>query len=512
MPGIIIKKVAVLFLISLGLALSGCTDLSIENEVDTLSGDFFQSDEDYIQFSAPAYITLRQLTNSNSLLALQEISSDEMCIPTRGNEWYDGGQWLRLHRHKWYPEDQTISSTWVFLYDGINTCNRLMKALEELGGENGNRFIGELRALRGLFYFWLLDLFGNVPIVTSYNQFQMPETSTRVELYDFILKELREIKSNLSKETAETYGRINYYVVQALFAQLYLNQEIYTGTSNWPEVINHCDEIIESGQYDLDPDYFAVFESENASSQEIIFSIPYDSENAPGLNIGMMTLHPANKRTYQLISEPWNGWCTIADFFHSYDNSDLRKGEGNSRGSFIYGQQFTIEGDTLYDDTSNLHLPYYDPDGLAVFLTPEIRSLDSAYRQDGARVGKYEIKANSDLNMGNDFPVFRYARVLLMKAEALWRQGQSQDALNLVNQVRRRAGLSDLQNLDQNEFIDELGREFFMEAHRRTDLIRFGRFANAWWEKPESAHCMTIFPIPQDQLIEQPKLIQNPCY
>lgn len=506
------KKILLPALISFGIILPGCFDLNVENDVDILTEDFFKTEEEYVQFISPAYIHLRLLTGSNSFLALQEISTDEICIPTRGNEWSDGGEWLRLHRHHWTANDFSISSTWHLLYDGVNTCNRLIQSLEELQTSDRHRFIAELRALRGLYYLWLLDLFGNVPIVTSYRQFQMPETSARKELFTFINNELMEVKADLSKDIGVNYGRINYYVIEAMLAQLFLNAEVYSGTANWQQVITHCDEIIQSGHFQLDPDYFAVFDAGNDDSKEIIFAIPYDSDYASGFNISMMTLHPANRQTYQLISEPWNGWCTLMDFFKSYDENDLRKGDGNSKGSFIYGQQFTNDGDTLYDDTSNLHLPYYDPDGLSVNLTPEIRSLDSAYRQDGARVGKFEILMNSDINMDNDFPVFRFARVLMMKAEALWRLGQVSEALTLVNEIRTRAGLVQLQDLDDNEFIAELGREFFMEAQRRTDLIRFGKFTDVWWEKPGSADCMKIYPIPLDQIIEQPNLIQNPCY
>jgi hypothetical protein len=114
--------------------------------------------------------------------------------------------------------------------------------------------------------------------------------------------------------------------------------------------------------------------------------------------------------------------------------------------------------------------------------------------------------------MKNDFPVFRFAKVLMMKAEALWRLGRDAEALGLINLIRKRANLPDLVLLNDDIWIQELGREFFMEAHRRTDLIRFGQFQKSWWEKPASEDCKELFPIPQSQFEAGSNLKQNPCY
>ena len=224
----------------------------------------------------------------------------------------------------------------------------------------------------------------------------------------------------------------------------------------------------------------------------------------------MSTLHEASQKTFNLVSQPWNGWCTLSDFFATYEDQDIRKGDGISRGSFLYGQQYDFDGDTLLEDTTRSVSPI-DPEGLPLVYTPMIRSLDSAYSQDGARVNKFEIAVGSSQDMNNDFPVYRYARVLLMKAEALWRLGRTGEALILFNQIRERSGLSRVDQLNDDIWIAELGREFFMEGHRRTDLIRFGKFEDSWWEKPASEACKSIFPIPQSQL-EMANLNQNPCY
>jgi len=491
---------------------NACTDLEIKNNVDLLSEDFFQSDEDYVRFISPAYINLRSFANINSILALQEISSDEMCVPVRGNDWYEGGHWLRLHRHQWAPEDPSVTNTWNFLFQGVNECNRLLKLLEELDPSTAVIYSAELRGLRAIYYLWLMDLYGNVPLITSYDQVQSPTNASRKDLFNFIIFELNETKDDLSKTVSPiTYGRVNYFVAETALASIHLNAETYTGTPNWAQVILHCDKIIQSNQYQLELDYFQCFIENNTDSKEIIFAIPYEDYNAPGFNLSMFTLNAASQKTFNLKSQPWNGWCTLSDFFATYEDQDVRKGDGVSKGSFLYGQQYDINGDTLLEDSSGISAPI-DPDGLPLDYTPSIRSLDSAYSQDGARISKFEIAAGSSQDMNNDFPLYRYAQILLMKAEALWRLGRTNEALTLFNQIRQRSGLNAIDQLDEDIWIEELGREFFMEGHRRTDLIRFSKFKNEWWEKPASEECKNIFPIPRSQLEAGSNLNQNPCY
>jgi hypothetical protein len=136
-----------------------------------------------------------------------------------------------------------------------------------------------------------------------------------------------------------------------------------------------------------------------------------------------------------------------------------------------------------------------------------------ALRQAGARVGKFEFELGATPDLSNDFPVFRYADVLLMKAEVLLRTGNAGGALTLVNQIRDRAGVADFTSLDLDQLLAERGRELFSEVHRRTDLIRFGKYNAAWWEKPvdPSTH-VNILPIPRAQLDANPNLRQNPGY
>ena len=191
----------------------------------------------------------------------------------------------------------------------------------------------------------------------------------------------------------------------------------------------------------------------------------------------------------------WNGCAAVEDHYNTFTNDDHRK-QG-----FIVGPQFTSTGQPLFDETA----------GKPLVINPKIPALimDGSYtfeqiRMSGARIGKFEIAAGTDENLDNDFPLFRYADILLMGAEAKIRQGKNGD--NLVNQVRQRAGVSAWTGTTLDMILAERGREMFAEGHRRQDLIRFKKFNNAWWAKPASAPERNLFPIPQWAIDANPNL------
>jgi starch-binding outer membrane protein, SusD/RagB family len=153
-----------------------------------------------------------------------------------------------------------------------------------------------------------------------------------------------------------------------------------------------------------------------------------------------------------------------------------------------------------------------DPDGAVVNFTPAINDINNAYRQAGARIHKWKYELGATESLNNDFAIFRYADIILMQAEARLRLGDNVVALSLVNQVRTRAGLSTWVSLTLSDLLAERGRELFAEAWRRQDLIRFGVFNDAWWEKAASSSHLQIFPIPLIQMQWNPNLTQNPGY
>ncbi len=497
-----------------------CTNLDEELFSEVTADNFFQTEEELISALGAAYTSLYGYMGTTSLYAAQEVSSDALVVPTRGPDWGDGGHWVRLHQHLWTPEDPTVNTTWNFLFGGVNNCNRLIFQFEELQNPLTDPFIGELKALRAIYYLWLLDLYGNVPIVTSFADADpTPANNTRSEVFTFIESELTSALGSVSANVdGTTYGRVNQMVVQMALAKLYLNAEVYTGTPQWSKTVTACNAIINSGNFSLEANYFANFNLDNQGSSEFIFAIPYDAVFAGGFNIVMQSLSYINQQTYNLAAQPWNGWCTVEAFYNSYEDNDLRKGKPNTedgpstvRSNFLIGPQWDVSGKVRLEDAG---FEATDLDGAPYTFRAQINEIAPvAWREAGARIAKFEFEIGGQPNMSNDFPVYRYTDVLLMKAEALWRQNPGDaEALDLVNQVRARAGVSDFTELTAENLLAERGREMFVECHRRSDQIRFGVFDDEWWAKPASPMGRDLFPIPRNQIDANPNLNQNPGY
>ncbi len=484
---------------------SSCTDLD-EELFDTVTPDnFFQSDEEFISALGGAYTSLYGYGGGGPFI-LQEVASDAMVVPTRGQDWDDGGHWRRLHTHTYQPDDPEINGAWNFAFGGVNTCNRLIFQFESLNATGAEAFVAELEALRGFYYYLLLDLFGNVPIVTEFDvpaDFA-PSNSSRAEVFNFVESEIQRTLPLLTDVVGgEAYGRMNQMTAQMLLAKLYLNAEIYTGTPRLADALTAVDAIINSGNYSLAANYYDNFVVDNAASPEFIFAIPYDEVFATGFNLVARTLHYGSQATFNLTFQPWNGFCSLQEFVELYSDDDIR------RQNFILGPQFALDGSRIIDSGAEGD----DPDGPPLTFTAEINELGpQALRQAGARIGKYEFGIGSRENMSNDFPVFRYSDVLLIKAEILLRQGNQGEALALVNQIRARAGVADLAELTLDILLEERGREMFAEAFRRQDLIRFGKYNDAWRFKDPSPETVNIFPIPRSQTDANPNLTQNPGY
>jgi hypothetical protein len=447
-------------------------------------------------------------------MASNEVASDEIMIPQRGTDWFDGGVWLRQHRHEYNSEEGHLNESWNVLFGGVSTCNRLIAQFEELGNPATDPFIAELKVLRGYFYWQLMDMFGNVPIVTGFvDAVDDPATNSRQEVYDFLVNELEaEVPKLTQARDGSTYGRMNYWAGKMLLAKIYLNAEVYTGNEEWQKAADATKEIVDSGLFSLTNNYFENFNRNNSGSSEFVFAIPYDQVFATGFNLSQMTLHYNSQDTWNLEAQPWNGYCTLQEFYNSYEDDDIRKGEfGNQqvRGNFHAGPQFQPDGVTpIIDGGAD------DPGGPELVFTPEVNEhFPNTFRQAGARVGKFEFYQGGRPDMDNDFPVFRFADVLLMHAEALWRMNNGDsDALALVNQIRERANVETFDELDADNLLAERGREMFFENQRRTDLIRFDRYNDEWGFKPASDESKNIYPIPQRQIDANKNLVQNPGY
>jgi starch-binding outer membrane protein, SusD/RagB family len=445
--------------------------------------------------------------NHGGYFSIQEISTDEAVITQKGGDWFDGGIWLDMHKHTWGATNDGFNGTWGQTYNGIFQCNNLL-ANADITDPNK----AQLRMLRAYYYWRLLDTFGRVKLAVTPGV--DVAQSSRAAVYAFVVSELEAVKNQLPAGRPE-YSRASQGAANALLSRLYLNAKVYKGLANHdPADLNlaiaAADAVINSGVYDLDPNYAKVFAPDNVENIEHIMVVAFDEATGGGMNIAQMTLHYPSQLTYRLQQQPWNGYSTLEAFYNSYADGDERK-----LNNFVVGEQFDTNGNPILD----LAFDKNDPDGAPINYTPAINELaPNGSRQAGARLGKFSFKLGQSPDMDNDFPVLRYAEVLLNKAEALWRLNPGDAvALQLVNSIRARAKATPaFASLTEGNFLAERGRELFMESLRRTDLIRFGAWGNAWWAK--NAHSnpnLNVFPIPIQQInaSQEPfKLTQNPGY
>lgn len=522
------------------LYFTACTNLNQHVYSVVPNADFWQTPAQIAAGIAPAYAALTAIPDGN-VYNLNEITTDEMIVPTRGSDWYDNNQWQQLWLHTWPDNHNIVNGAWGDIYNGIGRANFTLTTLNELPNKPNNlaEYNAELKTLRAYFYYQAMDLFGNVPIVTNFHTNPDSVTnSTRQQVYSFIES---EVKSNIDllpeNVDASTYGRVTKWMAFALLAKLYLNAGVYTSTPDWQGCIDACDSIIASGKYSLMPDYFDNFSVNNQNSTENIFVVPFDKVNIGGDNWEMQTLHYQNNVNFSMSGSPWNGFSSTAAFYNQFDTSSVYKRDGaevlrtfddQRTGQYLIGQQYAIP--YTYPPSSNVVV--LAPDSLRLTdlqtgklldFTPVVKQLSNpadTFRLAGVRNIKYFPEAGTSGNQSNDMVIFRYADILLMKAECELRLGTNlQDALNLVNQIRERAYGDASHNwtmsgLTLDNILAERARELAWEGWRRQDLIRFGHFgdprvpakgqdADAHWQ---------IFPIPTQQITANPNLKQNPGY
>ncbi len=359
--------------------------------------------------------------------------------------------------------------------------------------------MSELRTLRAFYHYVALDHFRNILIADKVGNTGASQ-KTPAETFAYIEKEIKESYPDLSDQVGgKFYGRVNKSVANMIMAKMYLNSQVYTGTPKWAEAKAECDVLINSGKYSLEANLFNNFTTNNVGSKENIFVVPFDASKRGGFNMSMRTLHYLSQLTYNLPQAPWNGFCTMTEFYNSFNEGDLRKN------MWIVGQQFTSGGQPLVDD------------GKPMIFTPEIPAFEMPAgptgRLAGARSRKYEIQRNGASNdQDNDLVIFRLGDAYLMRAEANLRSGNTADAIKDVNVIRARSSAKPITTLTLDGMLAERGWEMAWEYTRRQDLIRFGQFNKAWQFKDASPAFRNIFPIPATQIALNPNLKQNPGY
>ena len=425
---------------------------------------------------------------------LNSFSSDEQVIPHRTT-----GDWeldfARLYKHEWLPTDSFINNTWKWLYKSIFNANLAVNQLEKSNAEPSK--IAEAKVLRAFFYYLLIDDFGNVPFYTDNNITvdQIPQSS-RKEVYDFVVKELTENLETLSStKGGNYYGRFNKWAGYTLLAKVYLNAQVYTGTPEWEKCLAACDKVSEGGfslhsgaadaSSPLGNKYYELF-GDVLPDDETILSI-FVTANVVSRNI--FTIRSLNGPDANALfgTSGWNGTIVPKDFFLKYADQDIRKKQ------FRYGDQ-----------------------GGGVNYSIDVASLDNpgAAPQAGVRDTKfYPVTPMDGGGASNDFPIYRYADVLLMKAECNVRLGNPTAAKPFIDQIRQRAGLGILAaNPTLDDIYNERGFELNWEGHRRQDMIRFDKFSLANDFRGVSADYRKLFPIPTAALDANKGLKQNTGY
>ena len=444
---------------------------------------------------------------------LQTFGSDEAMIPLRGGDWYDGGLWQDMYKHSWTAGHDLIKNSWLYLYKVITLCNRSLETLntyKDLAGEDSHlAWTSEVRALRAMYYWYLIDLFGDVPLVTN-SSVSMNEVKRekRADVFTFCEDELLSVINFLPEENStregDYYGRITQPVAFFILAKLMLQSEVYTGEPRWDECIHYCDELKYMG-YSLEPIYSSNFLVYNQNSKENIFTIPMDKNLFSNQQQNIIrSLHYRHAAAYGYNGE--NGACATLrtlQVFGYPDDPDPRFIE-----CYHYTQVYGPDGEPVTDRTGQ---PLkYEPEKVQLDLSgsPYVETA-------GARMYKYEFDKNA-IKAGklidNDIVLFRYADVLLMRAECKVRLGE--DGSADFNAVRERAGAAP-RDCTLDNILDERLLELCWEGWRRPDLIRFNKYKSLYEGSDaidESDGHTTVFPIPADVRALNNNLTQNPGY
>jgi len=500
-------KIKLFITIAVSLLITvACTKLDEKLYDQVLADDYGKTPGEIQTIVGRAYASLRGFPNDGVVQSfptceyvffLDECSSDEACIPTRGADWYDGGRYQQAKFHTWDSKNLMITSSWRYHFVGISKVNQVIYAIDNSNQTEDvkTKIKAELRGIRAYYYLRLLDLFGNVPIITDYKDIDLPKTKSRAEVYAFVESELKAIIADLPSNII--YGRITQNVAYAMLARLYLNSEVYIGQARWQDCIDACDKVT---GYILEPDFFTNFLTANEVSREIIFSIPYDHKaGTVGNYLNSMSFHYNQNLAFSATGNyPWsaNGICGTPGLYKWFDDKDVRK-------------KSMLAGVQINKATGS---PVLMGDGNVLDYTDTIEDFTNARQNEGVRLKKYEVKEGEQWERDHDWVLMRYSEIILMKAECLVRLGSATLAQPLVAQVRTRAGLTTPDVVDLQFINDELKREFLFEGHRRTDNIRFGDFFKAGWNQHVTEAYRGIFPVPASEIAKNPNLIQNPGY
>jgi starch-binding outer membrane protein, SusD/RagB family len=509
------------------VASAACGDLTVEPRSDVSSGNIFNDPASYRAFLAKLYAGLvvsgQVGPHGDPDIAgidegfsqyirgywqLQELPTDHAIIG-----WGDIGL-PELNTQLWSSSNVFIMAMYARIYYQVALVNEFLRETtpdkltsrgvsSELRAEI-EQYRAEARFLRALSYWHAVDLFANVPLVDeNFDITQLPTQASRTEVFNFVESELEAIRDELPTRTSVQYGRASQAAADMVLAKLFLNAEVYTGTPRWPDARAAAEAVIGAG-YTLDPNFREMFMADNHTSLELIFTAPQDGERTRTWGGLTYLIHASVGGS--MDAEDFGidgGWWGLRLRPETVDRYEGGAGGPDGRTSFFFttGQTKTI------GSIGNFNHGYAAPKFTNVTSTGE--------------PGSHPTFPDTD------FPMFRLADAYLIYAEAVLRGGGGDraTALNYVNLIRRRAyggtagDITDAQ-LTLDFILDERSRELLWEAHRRQDLIRFGRFSDAgvWaWKGGVAAGRTTegfrdLYPIPSAELVANPNITQNEGY
>jgi hypothetical protein len=467
------------------------------------------------------YEQLNQLLGQSNTYAMDEHTTDELLGPTRGTDWDDFGTWRKLHLHTWDGSHNQINDTWNGLNGALFQTTLLAESTTASPAD-----VAAARFLRAYFSYIVCDLYGQVqhrPATAAVAD--IPDVFTRSEACDFIISELEAVIPVLPAYTPANRALATKEAAEFLLAKSYLNKAVFKQDPAKPagpftfdaadmnKVISLCNSIAANSSLSIATNYWDNFSWENSTkSTENIFVRPHSG----GINVQWATCMGFH---YNQAPSGWNGFTTLADFYNSFQDGDVRKGvdlpgytdKMGSNVGFLVGQIKGPQGGHVGNPIVNLK----DRSGNPLIFTPTV-SLFFSTETRGIRTVKYPldpsvINANSGSGSANDYVFFRLADARLMKAEAILRGGtDAETPLAIVNSIRTKRGVDPLASLDLTTLLAERGRELYLESWRRNDMIRFGVFNNPVGERPtESDASRCVFPIPNIALSSNPNLKQN---
>lgn len=497
---------------------------------------------------------------------LQELTTDEMVCPKRGSDWYNSGEYYRLHYHTWSPDDRFVVNT----YDGTTGgISRALEAKSDLQGVDYNAIglndavkadhINQLNAITAYFYMRGLDYFGGMPIYYFVDD-DLCARSTARETYAHIETLLKDAIPALSKKTtlgASEDGYIKQAAAAALLAQLYFNAVAYIGEEHFDECAEICRDIIGGvyGTYELDKTWYGPHCFDNNTSPEVIWTVPSENSKVEWNWYFKYFYHYSSYEYFGIETAGYNGFMLtpsldpqgryytqwkLGNPYQKFNDKDLRKKPYRYLGSRKYEGMFLVGDQTNPNNPSQQCLGQKEYSGKVINLVDQVArfsevgtkynsvaELTSTMADGEENSGVRLVKApqpNLDdklLRWNPDCPVIRLSEIYYMLAECELRAGDKKTAAGLINQVRGRnfEGGADpnpvtADNLDEYRMLDEWMIEFLGEGRRRTDLIRWDKFVTeSWWDHtPLNDKNKNLFPIPNSAISANNLIEQNPGY